>query len=301
VKGARQVGKTSLLARGLQRARESGAVVVQTDLQHPSDDAFSSVEKLFLALAERIAWQLDLKVKPHDAWSNLYGASANFQNYLQREVLGRISAPVVWGLDEIDRLFARDYASSVFGLFRSWHNLRALEPAGPWRRLTLAIAYATEAHLFIADSNQSPFNVGTKLTLEDFTLDEIALLDRRYGSPLADDARINRYFALLGGHPYLGQRGLYEMTEHGLDLDAIEARADHDEGIFGEHLRRMLVSLSRDAELVQAVRELLRGKPGLDINSFYRLRSAGVLVGDSAEDARFRCRLYAEFLKKHLL
>ena len=45
--------------------------------------------------------------------------------------------------------------SEVFGLFRSWHNRRSLEPASPLSRLTLAIAYATEAHLFITDVNQS--------------------------------------------------------------------------------------------------------------------------------------------------
>jgi DNA-binding winged helix-turn-helix (wHTH) protein len=34
VKGARQIGKTSLLARGLQQAREAGAAIVLTDFQH---------------------------------------------------------------------------------------------------------------------------------------------------------------------------------------------------------------------------------------------------------------------------
>src|SRR5262245_44338371 len=34
VKGARQVGKTSLLARGMQQMREASAAVVLTDLQH---------------------------------------------------------------------------------------------------------------------------------------------------------------------------------------------------------------------------------------------------------------------------
>jgi DNA-binding winged helix-turn-helix (wHTH) protein len=300
VKGARQVGKTSMLARGLQRARESGAVVVFTDLQHPSGEAFSSVEKLLLELGERIAGQMNLKTRPHDMWSSLLSASANFQNYLQREVLGKVSSPLVWGLDEVDRLFKFNYASEVFGLFRSWHNLRALEPAGPWRRMTLAMAYATEAHLFISDLNQSPFNVGTKLTLEDFTFDQVAELNRKYGAPLKDESEIARYIALVGGHPYLAQRGLYEMTEHGLDLRSIEANADYDEGIFGEHLRRMWVSLTRDAELCNSLRALLQGKQGLAIANFYRLRSAGVLIGDSAQNAHLRCQLYARFLKKHL-
>ena len=54
-------------------------------------------------------------------------------------------------MDEVDRLFAYPFASEVFGLFRSWHNERALRPYAPWRQLTLAIAYATEAHLFISE------------------------------------------------------------------------------------------------------------------------------------------------------
>ena len=44
----------------------------------------------------------------------------------------------------------------------------------------MAIAYATEAHLFITDVNQSPFNVGTRLTVEDFTLSQVADLNERY-------------------------------------------------------------------------------------------------------------------------
>jgi hypothetical protein len=48
------------------------------------------------------------------------------------------------------------------------------------------------------------------------------------------------------------------------------------------------------------VRDLLQGKPALAITNFYRLRSAGLLVGDSAQHAQLRCQLYAKFLKKHL-
>ena len=87
----------------------------------------------------------------------------NFERFLRREVLSKIDRQIVWGLDEVDRLFSCAFGSDIFGLFRSWHNKRALDPAGPWQHLTLVIAYATEAHLFITDLNQSPFNVGTRL------------------------------------------------------------------------------------------------------------------------------------------
>jgi DNA-binding winged helix-turn-helix (wHTH) protein len=301
VKGARQVGKTSLLARGLQKARASGAMVALTDLQHLSKDAFVSAETLLKALGERIAEQLQLRTRPHDVWSNLVTVSTNFERFLQREVLEKLSAPLVWGLDEVDKLFGCDYAGDIFGLFRSWHNLRALEPSGPWRRMTILMAYATEAHLFITDLNQSPFNVGTRLSLKDFTLEQITDLNQRYDSPLKDESERARFFDLLGGHPYLAHRGLYEMAQHGIDFATFDTSADHDEGVFGDHLRRMLKSLQANTTFRDAVRSVLEGKPQLGLADFYHLRSAGVLVGDSAQDARLRCQLYARFLAKRLL
>ena len=301
VKGARQVGKTSLLARGLQQAREAGARVIITDFQKLAADYLESVEKLLLTLAESFADQLDLDVFPDQVWNQHLSPGVNFERYLRRAVFAKIEAPMVWGMDEVDRLFTCAFGSEVFGLFRSWHNERALDPAGQWRRFTLAIAYATEAHLFITDLNQSPFNVGTRLQLEDFSFEQLAELNRRYGSPLRDKAEVARYFRLVGGHPYLVRRGLHEMVTHNSDLAALEAQADHDEGPFGDHLRRLLVSLSQDAALSEVVRGVLQSQPCPTPESFYRLRSAGLMIGDSARDVRPRCQLYATYLERHLL
>jgi hypothetical protein len=188
----------------------------------------------------------------------------------------------------------------AFGLFRSWHNERALNPDGPWHQLTLAISYATEAHLFITDLNQSPFNVGTRLALEDFTQGEVMELSRRYGSPLRNDAELERYYRLVGGHPYLVRRGLYGMTTVGLELSAIESEPSREDGLFGDHLRRMLLALMQDADLCDAVKAVLRGEHCPTSPSFYRLRSAGVLAGDSPAEARSRCGMYSEYLQRHL-
>jgi hypothetical protein len=79
------------------------------------------------------------------------------------------------------------------------------------------------------------------------------------------------------------------------------AQADRDEGIFGDHLRRILVLLAKDQELPEVVRDLLRGRPGPTPESFYRLRTAGLGGGDSAQDARPRCQLYETYLKRPLL
>jgi len=204
-------------------------------------------------------------------------------------------------MDEVDRLLTCPFGSEVFGLFRSWHNERSLDPASPWEHLTLAIVYATEPHLFITDPNQSPFNVGTKLELRDFTVEQVAELNERYGSPLKDQTEVSSYYRLVRGHPYLVHNGIFEMKRGDLSLSALESLADQDEGPFGDHLRRILVLLARDAALTEAMREVLRGNPCPTTDSFYRLHSTGLVSGHSAREATLRCPLYANYLERHLL
>ncbi len=301
VKGARQIGKTSLLARGLQQARERGAQVILTDIQKLTDSQLETAESLFYNLAESIADQLLLDTSIADMWQSGRGWNVNFERFMRREVLANAEVPIIWGLDEIDRLFAYAYSKSVFGLFRAWHNERSLDPAGPWSRLTLAIAYATEAHLFISDLNQSPFNVGTRLALEDFTRGEVSELNRRYGSVLQGDRELKKFVDLVGGHPYLVRKGLHALTETASDLDTFVAKGSREDGVFGDHLSRMYHSLAQDESLCDSMREILRGSPCPTPESFYRLQSAGLISGSSDVDAKPRCRLYREFLARRLL
>lgn len=301
IKGARQMGKTSLLARGLAYSRERIARTAFVDFQKLNARSLENVSTLYLTLAESLADQLDLDTLPSEVWDERRSANVNFERYLRRHVLANTSRPLVWALDEADRLFSYPYASEVFGLFRSWHNERALDPSGPWSAVTLLIAYATEAHLFITDMNQSPFNVGTRIGIEDFTPMQVAELNRSYRSPLKSHDEQNRFVRLLGGHPYLVRRALHELATQNLSLAEFEPQADSDEGIFGDHLRRILVLLARDEELTGIVRGVLRGEPCPTPESFYRLRSAGVMHGTSQADVRPRCRLYASYLKRHLL
>lgn len=301
LKGARQMGKTSMLARGLQFAREHGARAAFTDFQKLGARDLENASSFYLALAESLADQLDFPVAPQDAWDARRGPNANFDRYIRREVLGKMTVPLVWGLDEVDRLFAHPFGSEVFGLLRSWHNERALDPSGPWAGLTLVIAYATEAHLFITDLNQSPFNVGTRLALEDFTTEQVAELNRRHGSPLKSESDIDRLVQLVAGNPFLVRTSLHVLATQNLTLEQFEAEADHDEGLFGDHLRRILVLLAKDPGLLEVVRGVLNGQPCPDQESFWRLRSAGIMAGHGPNDAWPRCQLYAKYLSRHLL
>ncbi len=300
VKGARQMGKTSLLARGLHRAKQRGIKVVLTDLQKLDQAQMESPTSFLRALAATIALQVGLPPPAKAAWDPDLGANLNMEIFLCDQVLGSFDGPLVWALDEVDRLFTCGFGSQIFGLFRAWYNERSLDAEGPWSRVTIAIAYATEAHLFVTDLNQSPFNVGTHLALGDFNRGEVADLNRRCGSPLPDQASLERLFVLIGGQPYLTRRALNEIATRGMTLDALEMQADRDEGAFGDHLRRLLTALSQDDALTQIVRSMLHGQPCPDPESFYRLRSAGVLAGEWDAEITFRCSIYPTYLIRRL-
>ena len=301
IKGARQIGKTSLLARGLQQARQAGGHVLLTDFQGLDESSFISADALYRTLAQEMADQLDLATLPEETWHARRSASRNLERYLCDVVLGDRGGTLIWGLDVVDRLFGYPCGSEAFSLFRSWHNRRALDPTGPWSRLTLAIAYATEAHLFIADQNQSPFNVGVRLTLSDFTQEQVAELNRRHNSPLHTDAERTRFYDLVGGHPYLVRCGLAGIAAQKLTITELESLGMREQGPFGDHLHRLRITLQQNPELVAMMRKVLRRETDGAIESFYRLRSAGLITGDIGSDARPRCQLYSAYLSRHLL
>jgi hypothetical protein len=299
VKGGRQMGKTSLLARGLEKAETGGARVVLTDFQSFSSTQMQTDDGLYRCLAYEFAAQLQLDVDPKSTWNEWLGANTNFERFIQAQILSNVDGHLIWAMDEVDRLFALPFAPDFFGLIRSWHNRRALRPEGNWAKLTIAIAYATEAHLFITDLNQSPFNVGTRLTLDDFTLEQLAELNQRYGQPLRGADEESRFWRLTGGQPYLSRRGLDEMVRKSMPFADLESHADNEEGPFGDHLRRVLVGVSNDPNLLLDTKTVLHATGFPTIEGFYRLRSAGIFVGDSPQTAELRCELYKTYLLRH--
>jgi len=84
-------------------------------------------------------------------------------------------------------------------------------------------------------------------------------------------------------------------------IEFIEQQAELEQGIFGDHLRRLLVALTRDPVAMEVVRAMFQnGTPPRSTTS-YRLRSAGAIAGNSPADARLRCELYEKFLRRHLV
>ena len=203
-------------------------------------------------------------------------------------------------MDEADWLFSTSFADSFFALVRSWHNARALSTDSAWSRFSVVIAYATEAHLFIQDINQSPFNVGRRIDLKDFTLRQTEELNKRYGEPLRGIDQVHEVQDLLDGQPFLTRTAFDVLLRSNGNLRGLLASADRDDGPFGDHLRRVLVSVSQLSTVRDTVDKVLRNtfvhaSPEVD-----RLVAAGILAKNSSGNHLIRCKLYRKYLERHL-
>jgi DNA-binding SARP family transcriptional activator len=298
IHGPRQVGKTSLLASVLNGIRTSDTRVVITDFQVLSRSQLDSSDSFAKVLAYGLCTQLGIRLDFNEFWTDWIGPNSNLQAVVE-EVLTRTPGPIVWAMDEADRIFGTSFADDFFGLIRSWHNLRALNSASSFGRLSLVVSYATEAHLFIRDINQSPFNVGLRVSVQDFGLREVAELANHYGLTLNDED-LNRLILLTAGQPFLTRMALDAIVNTGTDLNTLERQAAEDDGPFADHLRRLLAVASKDDQTREEVVRFLTTGGFLDSRTPLRLIAGGMLTRTSEGTLRFRVPAYRTYLSRYL-
>ena len=253
--------------------------------------------KLLPYLASKIAKELNLTLKPNDAWDEMLGATDNLTYYLEQALLDQSDAPIVFAFDEVDNLFKYELRNSFFGMIRAWHNRRAMHSG--WNRLNLLIAHSTEPALFIDDINQSPFNVGKVIRLGDFTPAEISRLNELNGTPLQSPEELVSLANLLSGQPYLIRQAFYCLRTTIPSLADLRRVAANEDGPFGDHLRRLLWNLQRAPKMQTAVLQVLKGRGCQSEPVFQRLRAAGLVSGEARSTVRIRCDLYREYFSRH--
>jgi hypothetical protein len=300
IRGPRQIGKTSLIGRGARQVAEMGWRQVSTDFQMASSQQFCDADRFCRMLAATLARQLGFKYDFENEWLEVFGPNMNLANFV-RAALMESDKPLVWFMDEADRLFTAPFASDFFGLVRSWHNARATDPTGPWNRFSLVIAYASEARLFIRDLNQSPFNVGRQITMRNFTLEETVALSERYGGSMRRSDVEALYF-LVSGQPFLTRRAFEQLSTGAISFGTLMENAANDDGPFGDHLKRVLIAVTQVPAVLEALKASLRYVPMLEVDTdaVHRLVAAGVLKEVPGDQAEIACDLYAQYLEKHL-
>jgi hypothetical protein len=298
IEGARQMGKTSLVARALARARSQQYTAVDFNFQTLDDQHFDSLQTLLHYLALAVHERLQLPEDRQRIWQGPLGAKDKLTSFLHSAVLQGARSPVVMVMDEVDRVFGRPYQDDFFALLRSWHDRRAFDPH--WTKLNLVLSYSTDPRQAITDLNQSPFNVGIKVQLGDFSFDEVWELNRRYECPLTRKNQLTLLMDLISGNPYLAQQALYALASRTHTLPDLLRTDNADAGPFADHLQHYQRLLVTEPTLRQGMQDVLRHGGCPDYGVFLRLRALGLITGVDHQRAMPRCRLYAEYFQRTL-
>lgn len=301
IRGPRQIGKSSLLARAAACAQEAGKQVVYIDFQRDFDqEDLEDADRFYPLFMSLIAESLELEDLTDDpkVWSAKRANNRNATRYLSKQILAEVDGPILLAMDEVDRVYNAPFSSDLFGLLRSWHNDRAMKP--DMARLGIILVMSTEPQALIDDPNQSPFNVATPLPLQDFNAEQLQRLNALHGNCL-NDAEFEQLQELVGGHPYLVRAALYVVAtgQYGPgELFANALRTD-DKGPFASHLSHFERVLSRNADLADAMSLVIQGHKRLDADSHYRLLGLG-LTRETADGAAPRNALYRRFFTERL-
>lgn len=292
IKGARQVGKSSLLVRYLTACKDSGKQAAYLDFQGMSEAQLADYPGFLQRVVAALLRPFNLPSDPLPPIESGLDAT----DIIKTRLLDRIEAPVVLAFEEVDRLLGRPWQNDFFGMLRSWHNDRWRDA---WSKVDLALVIATEPYLLVDSAAQSPFNVGEVVELGRFGPAAVAELNDRYGAPLTAQ-QCRELFELTGGQPYLTRVALYRLVSEGGAWRDLQAGADGDPGPFADHLKALLMLLHR-AGLEEAMREVVRRAriPGDDRLTFYRLRGAGLVKEENGRPAPANL-LYARFFKRVL-
>jgi WD40 repeat protein len=262
---ARQMGKSSLMVRTAARLREEGVAVAILDFTAIGQNL--SPEQWYGGLLDHLGMQLGLEDELDEFWLQGQERLGPLQRWLQaleRVVLPHCPGRIVLFLDEIDAVRSLPFSTDeFFAGIRECYNRRA-EEAG-FARLTFCLLGVASPSDLIRDTRTTPFNIGRRVELTDFTAAEAVALagvlarDEATGrggdgaterpsrststsrsmksGAAAAQVLLARVLYWTGGHPYLTQRLCQAVAEEtGRGGDGGTGRADKGRGGGGTEL-----------------------------------------------------------------
>jgi WD40 repeat protein len=223
---SRQMGKSSLMVNTMRELARVGVKSASIDLTILGTDL--SAEQWYRGFLEIIVDQLLLKTDVSEWWKTRshLGYTQRLALFFQEVLLRELPAPtpIVIFVDEIDSTLSfRDeqtgtsFTDDFFAAIRAFFNDRSINP--DMERLSFVlIGVATPTDL-IHDSKRTPFNIGHRVELDDFTLSQALPLTAGFDvAPEKAVGLLQSVFHWTCGHPFLTQRLCQEIaSQHTLN------------------------------------------------------------------------------------
>jgi AAA-like domain len=247
---------------------------------------------------------LDIEPQVNESWQDIYGVNKNCTRYFQKHLLSASESPLVFAIDNFERLFQYpDIFSQFCLLLRGWYeNAKGGDRvANFWKKLRLVVVHSTENYPAL-DSNHSPFNVGIPIELPEFNQEQVKSFARNYelNKQLGEQGLI-KLMESIGGHPYLLQQAFMNLKTSQINLEQLLSLAPTEEGIFSDYLRQQLWHLQHNPQLELGYKKVVKTNTPvrLDAEVAFKLHSLG-LVKLSSNDCVPSCDLYRQYFSERL-
>ncbi|HEX4947343.1 MAG TPA: AAA-like domain-containing protein [Blastocatellia bacterium] len=251
---SRQMGKSSLMVHTAARLREEGIGVAVLDLTAIGNNL--TIEQWYGGLLSQVGQQLDLEDELLDFWAerSLLGPLQLWMRAMREIVLPRYLDRVVIFVDEIDAVHNLPFSTDeFFAGIRKFYNGRTED--AELEKLTFCLLGAASPSGLIRDTRTTPFNIGQRIELTDFTETEAAVLAQGLArEPEVGQALLKRVLHWTGGHPYLTQR-LCQQVANDVTADEPSDVDRHCEKLFLSHR-----AVERDDNLIFVRERLLRSE-----------------------------------------
>lgn len=198
---SRQMGKTNLLLRAKRKWENSKDLYVYVDMSNVAESERACFETLIdtaIDTHEEILSPLREKIKDMRR-VNITKSPVQAHNEELRTLLKVVNGKLVFILDEIDSLTRTSYSDNVFSQIRSVYFSRVNYPV--LEKLTYVLSGVVEPTEIIKNPKISPFNIGEKILLEDFTRKEYSTFIEKAELQDFGQKVIDRIYYWTGGNP----------------------------------------------------------------------------------------------------
>jgi len=210
VLNSRQMGKSSLRVRAMQKLQAEGFLCAFIDLTGIGKEDVTA-EKWYAGLVQSLvsSYQLGKKIQWRTWWKEqreFLSPVQRFSLFIEEFLLVEIEQDIVIFVDEIDRVLSMNFSlDDFFALIRFFYNRRVDEPK--YQRLTFALLGVATPSDLIADKTQTPFNIGRAIALNGFQLHEVQpLTDGLAGKVSNPQEAIAQILDWTSGQPFLTQK-----------------------------------------------------------------------------------------------
>ncbi len=205
---SRQMGKSSLRVRTIQKLERDGVVCATLDPQTIGTQLDQSqwYASVINSLVE--SFGLEDRFDLETWWESrpLLSPVRCLSDFISKVLLVEISRPIVIFVEEIDNLLNLEFrADDFFMLIRAFYENRTQEPN--YNRLSFAFVGVTAPNDLIRGQNHSAFNIGVAIELGGFLLSEVKPLEIGLEGKVSDPSAVmSEVLKWTGGQPFLTQK-----------------------------------------------------------------------------------------------